>query len=43
MGFEALELTGATAGECRAVILRLAHLILEAAGVEIGEVSDDER
>ena len=37
------ELTGVSETERRAMVERLAHLILEAAGGEIKEISNDER
>jgi hypothetical protein len=43
MALEALELTGINAVERRSMILRLAHVILEAAGIEVEEISDDGR
>ena len=43
MVLEALEVTGISAAERRTVILRLARVILEAAGVVVEEISDDER
>jgi hypothetical protein len=43
MALEPLELASISAVERRAMILRLAQLILEAAGVEIEEIGDDQR
>ena len=43
MALESLELAGIGAAERRAMILCLAHLILEAAGVEIEVARDDGR
>ena len=43
IALEELELTGISAAERRTVILRLAHVILEAAGVEVEEICDEER
>ena len=42
IALESRELTGISEAERRAVIQRLAHLILEPAGVRSEEISDDE-
>jgi hypothetical protein len=42
MALESHELSGISGAERRATIQRLAHLILEAAGVNAKEISDDE-
>jgi hypothetical protein len=43
MALDSLELKGISAAERRAVIARLARLLMESAGVEIEEGSDDGR
>jgi hypothetical protein len=43
MALDSTKLQGITPVERRATILRLARLLMEAAGVEMGEHSDDER
>jgi hypothetical protein len=43
MVLDSLELKGISAAERRAVIARLARLLMEAAGVEIEESGDDGR